>query len=177
MKSIRATITQEIIDRGQRCKAAFCAISEAIKEWGLLEKQRHPRATGNNCIELRCVQTDAQSIRVTSVREGLRYVWMTPPRLQRFLRDYDEGKPVEPFSFNLYTDRAVTILDVGQRNRSVAERNQALKSNAKIGRNSNTGRASSISRPAIHSRIAPMRSNVYGLRSGVRVSGLVALSA
>lgn len=47
------------------------------------------------------VMVDLQSIRYTDDQAGIRYFFFTPPVAQEALLAFDEGRPVQPFEFDL----------------------------------------------------------------------------
>jgi len=88
-----------MINTAKVCDGAYCMISEGIKT--AFDKLKTP---------IDVVYTDLQTIRYTIPKKNKRYVHLTPRSVQQALVDFDSGDPVEPFTFVLYTDRAVQIL-------------------------------------------------------------------
>src|SRR5215471_5940101 len=96
---IRVDVTERMINTAKVCDGAYCMISEGIKT--AFDKLKTP---------IDVVYTDLQTIRYTIPKKNKRYVHLTPRSVQQALVDFDSGDPVEPFTFVLYTDRAVQIL-------------------------------------------------------------------
>ena len=84
----RVRITNEHITQAEKRNGHKCMIAEAI-----MESYRGGEAS--------FVRVDLQSIRFTDLEKGLRYYYFTPKRAQKALLNFDQGKHVEPFSFEL----------------------------------------------------------------------------
>lgn len=79
-----------IIDRDKinDCKkrdSSSCMVTEAVNEQMPLIR----------------VITDSATIRGTHRNSGARYIWLTPPRVQEYIADWDEGRDILPFKFKL----------------------------------------------------------------------------
>jgi hypothetical protein len=79
-------ISQETIDQAQERSSSHCMIADALK-------LANP--------EFRHVAVDLQTIRF-STPKGKRYVYLTPPKAQRALINFDQGLPSEPMTLTLY---------------------------------------------------------------------------
>jgi hypothetical protein len=79
-------ITQETIDQAQQRSSSHCMIADALK-------LANP--------DLRFVSVDLQTIRF-STPKGKRYVYLTPPKAQRALINFDQGLPSEPMTITLH---------------------------------------------------------------------------
>lgn len=82
----RVGITTTDIQLAVRKNSHRCMIAEAIR-------RDIPYANR--------VVVDLQSIRYTDDQAGIRYFFFTPPVAQEALLAFDEGRPVEPFEFDL----------------------------------------------------------------------------
>lgn len=83
---VTVTVTQSDIDTGIKTSGSHCMIADAIK-------RNVPNASH--------VIVDAQTIRWTNQKKGLRYVYLTPLKAIVPLLRFDVGRPVQPFQFGL----------------------------------------------------------------------------
>jgi hypothetical protein len=79
-------VTREHIDNAVRRDSHRCMIADAIRD-------AFPAA--------QYILVDLQSIRWTDPEAKERYAYFTPPLAQRALLRFDQGKPVQPFTFRL----------------------------------------------------------------------------
>jgi len=95
----KITTNQEHIEYGVRNNSHRCPMSLAIR-------QRFPSA--------RYISIDLQTIRYSLPEYGLRFIWMTPPAGQRFLRYFEGGREGElrPFTMAL---RGLFLMDIQRR--------------------------------------------------------------
>lgn len=75
---MRIAVTQEDIEQGQRVQSQKCPIALALKRAGA---------------------TDVSVGRVTAMVDGTHY--HLPTVVEQFVADFDSGKEVEPFEFEL----------------------------------------------------------------------------
>lgn len=83
---MKVAVEKSHIQNGVERDSTMCMIADAIKS-------KRP--------SLKYVTVDVQSIRFTDLDKGKRYVFLTPPVAQRNLLRFDQGKPVQPFTFSL----------------------------------------------------------------------------
>lgn len=79
-------VTETVIEAAQRADSNHCMIADAIRA---------------ACPAFTNVAVDLQTIRVTDRQAGKRYIFLTPLRAQQQLLRFDQGTPIEPWSFNL----------------------------------------------------------------------------
>jgi hypothetical protein len=84
--SVTVVLTQEKIDQAVRRDSQHCWISETIAE------------TIPNTAN---VETDTATIRWTDPDKGLRYIYLTPQEVRNAIYRFDEGLPIQAFSFHL----------------------------------------------------------------------------
>lgn len=84
MPSMNVTITEELVERAVQRDSHHCMIAEAIKE-------QNPHFAR--------ILVDLQTIRWTNTTTGKRYICLTPEEAAAKLVDFDQGRPIEPFSF------------------------------------------------------------------------------
>lgn len=117
---INVIVTQELIDAAVRRDSSHCMIAEALRDaapWGTSPS------------------VDTQTIRISNPEKGFRYTYLTPRVAQYKIRDWDEGKVIEPFDFQLRNGQ-VTLMnrrkrgDVAPRGKpqSEAQKAASLKS-------------------------------------------------
>ncbi len=75
---------QSIADAKQR-DSKMCMVADAI---------RHK-------LKAQFISVDIQSIKFSVPKKDTRFVYMTPPDVQRAIIAFDQGKPVKPFTFSL----------------------------------------------------------------------------
>jgi hypothetical protein len=109
----RIEVTQELIEQAIPRTSGHCAIADAVSA-------AIPQAVD--------VTVDLQCIRWTDRGKGIRYVYFTPPRAQRYLLSFDEGAPVEPWTFRLPS--AIQIVPV--RARSKATKQSSIERRAEL---------------------------------------------
>lgn len=80
---VKIHVTKELITKSIAANSTHCMIAEAIK-------LAYPKAT--------TVHVDIATCRFSDLDKELRYVYITPFPAQKALLDFDEGKPVAPFS-------------------------------------------------------------------------------
>lgn len=93
MKNVELNVTAKLIDTGTRRDSHGCMIADAVNE-------QIPWA--------KYITVDTQSVRFTDTKAGRRFIYLTPPRAQKAILDYDSGKHVRPFRMTLsqgYTKR------------------------------------------------------------------------
>ena len=96
LNSVGASITADIIATSKRCNQNRCMVADVIQE-------KYPSATH--------IWVDGQTIRLTL--DGLRYWFLTPHAVKKYIIDFDQKKPVQPFSFR--TDKLARIDPAGIR--------------------------------------------------------------
>lgn len=79
-------VTETVIEAAQRAESNHCMIADAIRV---------------ACPAFTNVAVDLQTIRVTDRQAGKRYIFLTPLKAQQQLLRFDQGTPIEPWSFNL----------------------------------------------------------------------------
>jgi hypothetical protein len=79
-------VTQEIIDNACQENSRFCPIAEAIR-------QQIKGAT--------LISVDLGTVRYSNPEKGFRYVFPTPHKAQEALILFDQGQPIEPFTFEM----------------------------------------------------------------------------
>jgi hypothetical protein len=97
--AIKVVVTPELVERATERDSRHCMIAEAIKE-------AHPH--------FRNILVDLATIRWTNPRTQKRYVCLTPEPAAQALVAFDQGEPIEPFSFNA-TPIQVTANEKGDR--------------------------------------------------------------
>ena len=100
MPQRKVSVTQEHITDSMKGNSSHCMIAEAIKD-------RFPN--------LKRVAVDIQTIRATDPVKDKRYIWLTPAPAQRAIIDFDEGRPPQPFKFNLRGGQVIAIERVQHR--------------------------------------------------------------
>jgi hypothetical protein len=83
---LKVEVTPELVERATQRDSRHCMIAEAIK---------HQRP------EYERIMVDLATIRWTNPRTGKRYICLTPEAAAQALVDFDQGRPIEPFSFNV----------------------------------------------------------------------------
>lgn len=86
MEPCRVVVKKEHIQHAVRRDSHHCMIADAIQA-------QHAWA--------KFVVVDVQSIRFSNTETGRRYIYLTPPRAQRALLDFDKGKTPKPFTFTM----------------------------------------------------------------------------
>lgn len=86
-------VTQEIIDRAMRRNSNHCMVADAL------------RIASKDKLQYRAV--DIQTTRGTNLEKGERYIWLTPPKVQRMIVDFDRGEEIKPFSFELQAGHTI----------------------------------------------------------------------
>jgi hypothetical protein len=94
---IRGNVTQKHIEEGVKRDSRHCMVAEAVKE-------AFPRATS--------ISVDLQTVRLSDLQRGLRFTYLSPRSVQRYIVRFDPGDPVIPFSFTL---RGAQISRAGSR--------------------------------------------------------------
>jgi hypothetical protein len=84
----KINVTRELVERATQRDSRHCMIAEAIKE-------AHPHYTH--------ILVDLATIRWSNPRTGNRYVCLTPVAAGNALVAFDQGEPIEPFSFSIQT--------------------------------------------------------------------------
>jgi hypothetical protein len=79
-------VSADLIDRACRADSSHCMIADAIK--AQIPDAQH-------------VSVDLQTIRYTRPATGRRYLVLTPAKAQLAIIEFDQGRPVAPFSLNL----------------------------------------------------------------------------
>jgi hypothetical protein len=79
-------VTQENIDRAIQNCSSRCVVADALRE-------AVPNAVR--------VRVDIQTIRWSDPQKQLRYIYLTPARIQQYIIAFDAGDPIEPFQFRL----------------------------------------------------------------------------
>lgn len=82
----RIQIVEKVIADSVRNHSGHCMVAESIKA-------QLPGMTK--------VAVDIQTIRMTDLKKGLRYTYLTPRVVQEAIIDFDEGQRIVPFSFLL----------------------------------------------------------------------------
>lgn len=90
MPSMKVNITPELVERAVQRDSRHCMIAEAIKE-------QNPHYVH--------ILVDLQTIRWTNPKTAKRYVCLTPEAAAQALVAFDQGRPIEPFSFSLRTSQ------------------------------------------------------------------------
>jgi hypothetical protein len=88
---IKVVVTPELVERATERDSRHCMIAEAIKE-------AHPH--------FRNILVDLATIRWTNPRTAKRYVCLTPEPAAQALVAFDQGEPIEPFTFNAHVIQA-----------------------------------------------------------------------
>jgi hypothetical protein len=86
MADRKVTVTADRIEHATQRDSRHCMIAEAIKG-------EFPRLTN--------ISVDLQTIRYSDPRTRKRYTCLTPPMAGHALVEFDQGRPVEPFSITL----------------------------------------------------------------------------
>lgn len=79
-------VTQADIETGLRNNSYHCAVSQAI---------------ARTLPDAKFISTDIQTIRFSLAELGVRYVFLTPPKVQEYVAAFDAGDSLQPFSFIL----------------------------------------------------------------------------
>lgn len=79
-------VTQEMIDLSLRKNSGHCMTADAIQ-------LAFPGATN--------ISVDIQTIRFSDNQRRLRYIYLTPRKVQQYIIDWDDGIKIPPFSFVL----------------------------------------------------------------------------
>lgn len=83
---MRIQITQDNINNAIKKNSHRCMIADAIQkeiDWA------------------KYIMVDLQSIRFSDINNNIRYFYLTPPKAQKELLNFDQGKKVKPFILNL----------------------------------------------------------------------------
>jgi hypothetical protein len=83
---VKIEVTQEIIDESCQRDSSHCMVAEALKA-------AVPRA--------QYISVDLATIRFTDVEAGMRYIYLTPRRVQQEILNFDQGEKSEPFNFRI----------------------------------------------------------------------------
>jgi hypothetical protein len=86
MARTKIKVPEEIIARACQKDSRHCMVAEAIKE-------ANPKWKN--------IEVDLAVIRWTNPRTRKRYTALTPQSIRNAIFDFDQGRPVEPFVFNL----------------------------------------------------------------------------
>jgi hypothetical protein len=87
-RNIRIEVSQANIDKSMPRDSQHCMIADA-----LLDRVKHAKS----------ISVDIATIRFTDKKLGKRFIFLTPLVAQQALVDFDQGKTISPFSFNLRT--------------------------------------------------------------------------
>jgi len=93
-KRLHVVVTTPLIERATQRDSRHCMIAEAI----LASRP-----------DLRNVMVDLATIRWTNPKTGKRYIALTPEVAGAELVNFDQGRPIEPFEFNI---EAIQVTDV-----------------------------------------------------------------
>jgi hypothetical protein len=83
---VRINVTEGIIDVSEQRNSSHCMVAEAVK-------MAVPGAKG--------VSVDIQTIRWTDPAKPLRYIYLTPRKVQAAIIRFDQGSHSEPFEFEV----------------------------------------------------------------------------
>lgn len=83
---LKVEITKELFESSKQADSSHCMIAAAIQI-------AFPEATS--------VSVDLQTIRLSRPKKKLRYIYLTPRTAQKAIIEFDQGREVEPFSFQL----------------------------------------------------------------------------
>lgn len=86
MKQLQVSISRDCIKNAIARDSNRCMIADAIH-------QQHGWA--------KYVIVDLQSVRMSNLKTGRRYIYLTPPVAQQALLKFDQGEPLKGFSFTL----------------------------------------------------------------------------
>lgn len=102
-------VRQEHIDYGKRNNSCRCPLALAIRS-------HFPTAA--------FISVDLQTIRYSLPETGYRFIWLNPPKGQRFLADYEGGRggELKPFKMTL---RGLQLINIQHRVERVAQRAKA----------------------------------------------------
>ncbi len=140
MPAMKIKIDRTHIAKAIKGDAQHCMIAEAIRE-------KHPEA--------RWVMVDAQLIRWTNRKEGIRVKYLTPRPAQQALLRFDLGESIPPFSISLASPIVEPIHPSTRRGP-----NKASKENPKSKKKVST-------RQYKHKKVVPEATAIrtYGLRT------------
>jgi hypothetical protein len=96
---IRINVTAEQIKDSEQRNSSRCMIATAIM--AALPHAKH-------------VSVDIQTIRYSDPIQRTRYFHLTPRKVQQVIIDFDQGKNVEPFSFDLRSPHIVPMNLISQ---------------------------------------------------------------
>lgn len=148
-RKLAVEIDQENIDRSQQRSSSHCMIADAIKV-------QHPGVSH--------VSVDLQTIRFTDPKKGLRFAYLTPPAAQRALVMFDQGFPVEPFSFRV--SQPVHVVDAGTKVSSRGKSTRKRRPVEVVARKAGSGR------PIVVGGDLPPNAALATTRGRVRVFGM-----
>ncbi len=108
MAQLRVRVTKKHIEKGVREDAAKCPIACRLREMGFTDVEVFPENM------------------ILVVRPYYRATPKTPPRVSRFIMEFDDGKPVKPISFTL---RGIhpSILEAAKANRRAQMKREKKK--------------------------------------------------
>ena len=89
---LKVTVTDEIIETSKRRSSSHCMTAEAVRA-------AYPDASR--------VSVDMQTIRFTNPKRGLRFVYLTPPKVQHAIILFDKGETPMAFDFRLANGHVV----------------------------------------------------------------------
>lgn len=90
----RVKVDRDCIENACRGNGNKCMVAKAVKK-------AHP--------ELSRIAVDIQSIRASNEKKSERYIWLTPPSIQRMIVDFDAGKDITPFNTTLIGGQTIHI--------------------------------------------------------------------
>jgi hypothetical protein len=84
---MKIEVTQQDIDKGLSNNCFLCPIAHAVK-----------RKMNTDCILVYCDRISVMSTIFSS------YFYKLPKKAQTFIKQFDDGKPVKPFTFEIEKD-------------------------------------------------------------------------
>lgn len=111
---VRLELNEDLIAVSKKADSSHCMIADALKA-------ALPDATH--------VSVDLQTIRFSDPRRGLRYTYLTPRTAQVALVNFDQGRKVEPFTFQLRGGQVTSAgrRKAGQPKKPTAEKRKGTK--------------------------------------------------
>jgi hypothetical protein len=94
MKTLRVTVTEKNIEEGERMTCCSCPIARAINSESLITYPKRSAAS----VHLKDGWFTHQPV---AGHRGQRYGFELPENAQRFVADFQDGKPVAPIEFEL----------------------------------------------------------------------------
>lgn len=97
VKTYEIPVTRDDIFRGKRCSCSSCPIALAVSKYLPIENESYLHVSKGVVYEKQAVDIRHGY----TIREGVVYHSYLPANAQDFIKRYDDGDPVVPFTFKL----------------------------------------------------------------------------